>query len=129
MNNENAIRQQLVEKYIAAYNAFDIEAMTENLAETIEFKNIANGEVNMHIKGLEAFVQQAEQAMQLFEARQQKIRQIKFNSDSVEIHVDYEAVLAMDLPNGMKKGEQLMLKGASIFSFNNGKIISITDIS
>ncbi len=127
MNNE--IQQQLIEKYIAAYNAFDIGAMTENLAETIEFKNIANGEVNMHIKGLDAFLQQAEQAMQLFEERQQKIQQIIFNADAVEIHVDYEAVVAMDLPNGMKKGERLLLKGTSIFGFENGKIISITDIS
>jgi len=35
----------------------------------------------------------------------------------------------MDLPNGLKKGESLELKGQSIFHFKEQEIIKIQDIS
>jgi len=38
-------------------------------------------------------------------------------------------VLGIDFPNGLKKGQKLELKGKTIFTFKNNKIISISDIS
>ena len=38
-------------------------------------------------------------------------------------------VLAGDLPNGMKAGEVLRLKGRSVFGFQEGKIYRLTDTS
>ena len=49
--------------------------------------------------------------------------------DQASIEISYEAVLAMDLPNGMKKGEVMNLMGRSEFVFKDGKIWRLTDIS
>ena len=53
----------------------------------------------------------------------------KHLSDETEIEIDYYAVLGMDFPNGLKRGDELKLKGKSIFKFLNDKIIKLTDIS
>ncbi|MBN2062515.1 MAG: hypothetical protein JW882_19080 [Deltaproteobacteria bacterium] len=49
--------------------------------------------------------------------------------DQAFIDVAYEGVLASDMANGMKSGETLRLNGRSEFTFRDGKILRITDIS
>lgn len=49
------------------------------------------------------------------------------NNETTEI--DYSATLATDLPNGLKKGHKIELKGKSIFKFLDNKIIELIDIS
>jgi hypothetical protein len=39
------------------------------------------------------------------------------------------AVLAVDLANGLRKGDELNLQGRSIFKFSGDKIVAISDIS
>lgn len=128
MNIEQT-RQRVIENYIAAYNRFDIEGMLENLHSEIEFQNISNGETNLSIKGIDQFSVQAESAEKLFSQREQKITNILFEGDKAEVEIDYSAVLAEDLPNGLKKDAKIELKGKSIFTFRDGKIIGIQDIS
>jgi 3-deoxy-D-arabino-heptulosonate 7-phosphate (DAHP) synthase len=106
-----------------------VDGMLEHLHEAIEFKNISNGEVNIRINGIAAFRQQAEQAKQFFQTREQRITNLTFGDTTTTIDIDYQAVLAIDLPNGMKKGDTLALQGKSIFQFQDDKIISITDIA
>lgn len=125
----NAEKQQLISDYVQAYNAKDIEAMLANLAEDIVFENQSDGEVTMRLDGLEAFRRQAEQAAGLFTEREQHILDFKHRYDQTEIGIAYRATLAMDLPNGFKKGEELQLEGRSVFTFSENKISGITDIS
>ncbi len=121
--------QQSIEAYIKAYNAFDIAGMLDVLHAEIEFKNIANGEVTLAIQGIEAFKAQAQQATQFFKQRQQTITDIHFEPKQTVVFLDYQGVLAVDLPNGLKAGDTLNLKGKSIFRFEDNKIISLEDIS
>ena len=118
---------QLIERYIEAYNAFDIETMISTLHPDITFQNISNGEVNAETHGVEAFRTLANQSKGLFTSRKQTITHIETNESQTHIDVAFEAVLAIDLPNGLKAGETLNLQGSSEFTFRDGKIISITD--
>lgn len=127
MNNNQ--QQEIISNYINAYNNFDVPGMLEYLHEDIEFKNRSNGEVNMTLNGVEAFGLQAEQATHLFSQRHQEIISIVHDADQVDVAISYKGTLAIDLPNGMKKGEELSMKGKSVFRFLEGKIISLTDIS
>ncbi len=127
--SDNQTRQSAIENYIRAYNSFDVENMLKELNPNIEFRNISNGEVNLTTKGIEEFKKQAEQAKTFFSEREQKITNIGFEGDKVEIDVDYKAVLAVDGPNGLSAGSKLELKGKSIFRFEGKKIIEIEDIS
>lgn len=75
------------------------------------------------------YSKQAEAAKAYFTERQQRIESWSFEDTTISIEIAYSAVLATDLPNGLKKGESLELKGTSTFGFENGKIKSITDRS
>jgi hypothetical protein len=122
-------RENIIYNYIAGYNEFDINKMTSDLDEAIVFEHLSSGEVTMLLVGLEAFKKQAEQAKSYFSVRTQTIKSYKHQADETEIEIDYDAVLAMDFPNGLKKGNELKLQGRSIFKFSNDKIIKLTDIS
>ena len=121
--------RELIESYIHAYNHFDVEGMTQDVDEQIVFENVSQGEVNLHVTGKEAFRKQAEAAKGYFSQRQQTITSWEFDTDIVTVEIDYEAVLAIDFPNGMKAGETLKMKGTSIFTFKGEKIQRIRDIS
>jgi len=100
-----------------------------DLDENVVFENVAGGEVNLRTEGLDAFKKQAETAKQYFRQRKQSIIKWEFNHTTVLVEIAYEAILNMDLPNGLKSGETLKLNGKSTFEFNKGKIIKITDES
>lgn len=119
----------LIENYVRAYNEFDIEEMLSNLHDRIIFKNISNNETTLELNGIEAFRNQAQQAVGFFAEREQKITNFDCREDVCEIEIDYNATLASDLPNGLKAGDKIELKGKSIFRFAGDKIIEIQDIS
>ena len=123
------LQKNIVEKYIKSYNNFDIKGMIENFSENIVFENISNGKVNLQTEGIREFTKQAESAKQYFKKRKQTIETWNFSETKVTIEIDYKSILAVDLPNGLKKGDTLELKGKSEFEFENGKIKSITDKS
>lgn len=129
---ENDMKEQqkkIIEKYVDSYNRFDVYGMTKDLDENVVFENISNGIVDMRTEGLNEFKKQAESAKQYFRKRKQTIETWEFNDSLVLVGIDYEAILDIDLPNGLKSGDTLKLKGKSIFEFDKGMIIKITDES
>ncbi len=123
------LRESIIRNYIEGYNESDIEKMVRDLDDEILFQNVANGEVNMTIHGINDFKKQAEETKEYFEHRHQKIASIKHMDNKTEIEIEYAAFIGMDLPNGLKKGQKLELKGKSIFVFKDNRIVKLTDIS
>jgi ketosteroid isomerase-like protein len=119
----------VVDRYLAAYNAFDIDAMMATIHPDIEFRNVSGSVVNATASGEGEFRQLAEQTKGLFSSRNQTLRSFASGGGIAMIEVTYEAVLAADLPNGMKAGETLRLEGRSEFVFRDGKICQLTDYS
>jgi hypothetical protein len=122
-------REKIIRNYIDGYNEFDIDKMVKDLDERIMFENISNGETNMLLTGLKAFKEQAEQTKNFFSTRTQTIKSYKHHNDETEIEIDYNAILAIDFPNGLKNGDELKLQGKSVFKFWRDRIIKLTDIS
>ena len=129
--SNDAIQQkrQLIEKYILAYNSFDIDGMMSLLHSEIKFKNISDGEVNATATGKNEFRAVAEQSKTVFKSRKQTIEFCDIDEDRASVEISFKGVLATDLPNGMKSGEMINLDGRSEFSFKDGKISQIVDIS
>ncbi|QQD12359.1 nuclear transport factor 2 family protein [Sphingobacterium sp. UDSM-2020] len=120
----------IIVHYINAYNAFKAKSMAAYMAEDVVFENIHDGNTTMSLKGKDAFLEQAVSVLDLFENRKQTVTSILHRNNISEITIDYEAKLAKDLPNGMKKGQELRLKGRSIFGFSeDGKIMKLVDVS
>lgn len=122
-------REKIIKNYIDGYNQFDIDKMVADFDDNIVFENIQNGETNMSLNGLTEFRQQAEQAKTYFTERMQSIKSYNHFDNRSEIEIGYRSILAMDFPNGLKKGQELNLLGKSIIEFQGEKIIRLTDIS
>jgi hypothetical protein len=122
-------QEKIIKNYIDGYNQFDLDKMIADMDSNIVFENIQNNDTNMLLQGLVAFRQQAEEAKTYFINRRQIINSFTHFENKTEIEIEYSAVLAIDLPNGLKKGQELNLKGKSVFEFLNHKIIKLSDIS
>ena len=121
--------KRVIQNYISAYNAFDIEGMITDLHDDVVFENVTGGEITMRLEGIKAFKKQAEAACSYFTSREQTIQHWEYKDNNVVIEIAYHAVLAVDLPNGMKAGEILKLSGKSVFSFIDDRIAIIRDES
>ncbi|MDM1296522.1 nuclear transport factor 2 family protein [Sphingobacterium sp. N143] len=123
-------RTNKVFQYISTYNNLDVDAMTMDFADDVVFLNIMNGEKTMELQGIEEFKKQAVEALSYFSERKQSIETMTHKYNSTEIVISYRAIAAIDFPNGLKKGDEIRLKGKSIFEFSaDGKINRLTDIS
>ncbi|AXB55648.1 nuclear transport factor 2 family protein [Flavobacterium fluviale] len=122
-------KEKIIQNYIEGYNQFDINKMIADFDESVIFENIQNGEVNLTLNGIKEFTSQAEKGKEYFSARKQTITSLIQDEITAIIDIDYYAVLAIDFPNGLKAGQELNMKGKSIFQFLDDKIVKLTDIS
>jgi hypothetical protein len=105
----DAAERTLVERYVAAYNAFDIEGMLAPLAEEVRFEHHAGGQLTAQADGIAAFRKLAEQAVALFAEREQRITHFERDGAS------------------LAAGTLLELQGRSAFEFADGRIVRIVD--
>jgi ketosteroid isomerase-like protein len=122
-------KEEIIKNYITAYNNFDLDGMCSQLHPEIEFIYIDKGEPNLTLNGIDAFKAQAEQAAAMFKARKQEIITIVYGDNHVEVDINYTGTLAVEFPNGLKAGEQIELKGKSVFQFHDGLITKLVDMS
>lgn len=125
----HTVFKALITNYINAYNSFDIDGMIRLLHHDLEFRNISNGAVDTETKGIEQFRTLAERSAKFFSQRRQMVKDIIMNDDRAEIEIDYEAILATDLPNGLKAGQTIKMQGKSIFQMKDEMLIMIEDYS
>jgi cytochrome c-type biogenesis protein CcmE len=103
--------------------------MIKFLHPEIEFKNISGGVVNTHTKGIEEFTGIANNSIKIFKERTQKIISYSESDDTVNVEINFRGILAIDLPNGLKSGEILVMNGKSKYVFKDNLIILLVDES
>ena len=118
-----------IERFISAYNLFDIEEMMAQVHPDCRFANVSNGQTNAAAAGRVELRALAERSATLFSSRRQIIREMRPEGDAVRVDVDYEAVPAVDLSAEMPAGRHLHLSGWSIYEFRDGLIARLTDFS
>jgi hypothetical protein len=119
----------LVDRYIDAYNRKDVDDMLAAVHPRVQFKNISAGVVNASTNGVAELRILAQQSLSLFSERHQKIESFEIQGPVAVATIAFHAVVAADLPNGLKKGQVLSLSGRSEFEFQDGAISKVTDIS
>lgn len=122
-------KEALVARYVAAYNAFDVEAMLSLLTPDVRFENHAAGQLTASADGVEAFRALAEAAVVLFAEREQRVTSLRIDGDDAVADIDYRGTLAADVPGGPSAGSVLQLTGRSEFGFRDGRICRIVDRS
>jgi hypothetical protein len=125
----DANEKDSIERYLAAYNAFDIEAMLAQLDPAIRFENFAGGQLTAEASGIEAFRALAEQSKNLFSEREQRITALARQDGMLVADIAWRGRLAADLPDGPPAGTLLEMRGRSEFAFGAGGIVKIVDRS
>ena len=121
--------RSLVNHYIDAYNRMDVDDMLAGVHPDVEFRNVSAGVVNASTSGVVELGTLARQSLSLFSERSQRIESFEVRGTLAVASIAFRAVVAGDLPNGLKKGQVLNLSGRSEFEFRDGAISRITDIS
>ena len=126
---ETKAKKNLIEKFVRAYNSFDVDGMMALMHPECSFQNISGGQVTATATGSRQFRELAEESKALFSSRSQTITAYKFEPHSVTVDIDYKGVLRVDLPDGPKAGQMLKLRGKSVFRFRDGLIHELIDQS
>jgi len=122
-------QRDLIDRYLNAYNTFDIEGMLSLLHADVEFTNVEGGVATAKTSGIDELRKLAAQSKAGFSSRRQTPTRFEADGDQAVIEVAFRGLLACDLPNGIKRGQVLELVGKSEFRFRDGRIHQITDIA
>jgi hypothetical protein len=122
-------QKDLVDRYLAAYNAFDIEAMLAQLDPAIRFENYSGGQLTADASGIEEFRRLAEQSKALFSEREQRVTGLAQRGATLVAEIAWRGRLAADVPGGPPAGTLLEMSGRSEFDFGDGGITKIVDLS
>ena len=126
---ETKAKKDLIERFVRAYNSFDVDGMMALMHPECSFQNISGGEVSASATGIHQFHELAEKSKTLFSSRSQTINAYRDDAETITVDIDYRGVLRVDLADGPKAGQTLKLKGKSIFRFRNGLIYELIDQS
>jgi hypothetical protein len=121
--------KDLITRYLAAYNAFDIEGMLAQLDPAIRFENYSGGQLSAETTGIEAFRQLAEQSKTLFSEREQRITALTEEDVMLVAEIAWRGRLAADVPDGPPAGTLIEMRGRSEFAFGPRGIARIVDRS
>jgi steroid delta-isomerase-like uncharacterized protein len=121
--------RDIVDRYIASYNAFDIAGMLSLLAPDVRFENYEGDDLTVSTSGIDEFGELAERSKAAFSEREQRVTSMRIEHGRVIVDIDYRGRLAVDMPGGPPAGTLIELRGQSEFSFSDGKIDIIIDRS
>jgi hypothetical protein len=125
----NSDNRGLIDRYLIAYNTFDIDSMLALLSQNVRFENYSSGQLTDAANGIEEFRELAEKSKPLFSEREQRITKLTLGQDTAIAGIAYRGRLAVDIPGGPPAGTVLDLQGQSKFSFKAGQISKIVDRS
>ena len=124
---EEALRADLIARYIESYNNFDIEGMAALLSDGVCFENYSAGTRSHATEGIDEFVALAHSSKALFAEREQRVTALRFAPASVVATVEFRGRLAADMPGGPAAGTVIEMAGTSQFFFADGRISKVID--
>ena len=121
--------EDIINRYIKSYNDRDIEGMLDCVTEDVIFANLSNTGQSMHFEGRESMGQVAELSGNAFSYRRQRLVNLVIGEGKASAEIEFEGKAAVDLPNGVKAGETVKIRGASFFEFRGRLLSRIADYS
>ncbi len=119
----------VIARYIQSYNARDIDGMLDCVTDDVVFENISNAGGSMRLDGKDMMRQVAELSGNAFSYRRQRLINMVSGAGKAAAEIEFEGKAAVDLPNGVKAGETVKVRGASFFEFRGNLLCRIADYS
>ena len=118
-----------INRYISSYNDSDIEGMLDCVTEDVVFENISNTGQSMRLEGRAQMGDVAQLSGNAFSNRRQRLVNLIIGTGKAAAEIEFEGKAAVDLPNGVKAGETIKIRGASFFEFRGRLLSRIADYS
>ena len=119
----------VIARYIASYNARDIDGMIDCVTDDVVFENISNSGQSMRLDGKDMMRQVADLSGNAFSYRRQRLVNVVTGAGKAAAEIEFEGKAAVDLPNGGRAGETVKIRGASFFEFRGNLLCRIADYS
>jgi len=123
------VLDEIIRRYIASYNDRDIDAMLACVTDDVVFENISNAGQSMRLDGKTMMRQVAEVSGNAFSYRRQRLINLVTGEGKAAAEIEFEGRAAVDLPNGVRAGETVKVRGASFFEFRGLLLCRIADYS
>ena len=120
---------EVIARYIANYNARDIDGMIGCVTDDVVFENISNTGQSMRLDGKDMMRQVADLSGNAFSYRRQRLVNVVTGAGKAAAEIEFEGKAAVDLPNGIRAGETVKIRGASFFEFRGNLLCRIADYS
>lgn len=120
---------EVIARYIASYNARDIDGMIDCVTDDVVFENISNSGQSMRLDGKDMMRQVADLSGNAFSYRRQRLVNVVTGAGKAAAEIEFEGKAAVDLPNGIQAGETVKIRGASFFEFRGNLLCRIADYS
>ena len=121
--------EDIINQYISSYNDRDIEGMLDCVTEDVVFENISNTGQSMRLEGRGQMGEVARLSGNAFSFRRQRLVNLVIGTGKAAAEIEFEGKAAVDLPNGVKAGETVKIRGASFFEFRGRLLSRIADCS
>lgn len=122
-------KRALIERYVRAYNAFDIAGLLSTVTQSVRFEDHSGQRLTVAADGVDALRQLAAQSATLFSEREQRILSLRLHPAGAVTEIAFRGVLATPMSGAGPVGTVIELEGSTTFSFENGLISKIVDRS
>ncbi|SFW55843.1 nuclear transport factor 2 family protein [Luteibacter sp. UNCMF366Tsu5.1] len=120
-------RRQLIDRYIEAYNRFDIDGMLATLSDDVRFEHHAGDTLAVATDGKTEFEKLARVGAAMFASRQQTVQSLEERDATIVATIDFHGEIAEDIPDGPGAGTVIEMRGQSEFGFADGRICRVID--
>lgn len=119
--------EDVIKKYIEAFNAQEVDKMISFFTEDCRYEVISNIAKPVICEGKQKLKEMSLSSNALLKERSQTVNNWVIAEHKVALEFTYHAIVAQDLPNGLKAGQALHLRGVSIYEFEGDKIKRLMD--
>ncbi|MEM6627727.1 MAG: nuclear transport factor 2 family protein [Pseudomonadota bacterium] len=119
----------LVETYVRCYNNSDGEGMLACCAPDVVFETISNPGGSLRLTGHAEMREVLDASTRAFTERSHRIVSLLSEGDRAAAETVFTGVAAAELGDGVRPGDNVSIRGATLFEIADGKFARITDYS
>lgn len=121
-------KRTIIEAYVHAFNAFDVEGMVAYLHPDARCITIVDGVVTCSVEGID-YVRSHELAESArCSSRKKTVMECYERGEQVVLELSYSCVLAADQAGGLKSGDTVTLEGIAEVTFIDEKVSEVAEI-
>jgi len=121
-------KRAMLEGYVHAFNAFDLEGMIAFLHPDAQVITIVDGDVASSADGMDDVRLHERIENARCSSRKKTVMECYERGDQVVVELSYSCVLAADQADGLKAGDTVTLEGIAEVAFIDDKISKVAEI-